>query len=334
MESLEIWRRSLESIGSDMDSNAGTVILYPSDSSDGEQESSTDFGSIASDSGYDPYIFRSQEPKTTRRRILDAVFNVNPSPRVPSRKQLAKKFWDERFQRNENYEQDLKDRDAWYNGTPQIQNRKDNAQPSKNDEKDKSPNEDGKEGENPQNQDGKDEEPENQDGKDDEQPQEENVEEKIDDDEAMRRPIPRGVRLRPWERKPRAVKMAQIFAPRDKEGLKYWFIDHKGKSVKCLCRCLEGFLGEIRVYTFFGLSIAYAGLWVLVYTLYGTMWYTRVKPFPIGTWPETRTYAFGGPTVIHTTTGHIVTFKHDPKTITTTADFTIITTPAITVWAP
>ncbi|KAK6358121.1 hypothetical protein TWF730_007476 [Orbilia blumenaviensis] len=157
----------------------------------------------------------------------------------------------------------------------------------------------------------------------------------IDDEEMMRRPPRRRGRKRRWyeviekERPPPHVIIG------DGDGRPSWLLDTRGKFVTCCCRCGETLVGEIRVYAFFLISIAYLGLWISVYGKHSATWNARVAPFLIGSWTQVHTYPYGGPTVTRTLTGHIVTYGkplHYPATTTTEPDYTAIGTPNLQVW--
>ncbi|KAK6348044.1 hypothetical protein TWF718_005864 [Orbilia javanica] len=270
-------RNQRKSLGttSSSESSEGTVILYRSPIPSDKEAEDMKYAKYVPPSSPKPGYKEIREKNAKLKRILRAVYDVDPDPRIPSRRQLSQQFWERRFQKTNSLQQSLSDS--------------------------------------------------------------EDSGEELSDDEAMRRPRRpvRGKKMRRFKNKKRTRPLMQTFLV-DENGEKYWYLDRKGKVIRCLFGCCEGFIGEIRVYTFFILTMIYLGTWIFIYGTYATSWSNRVKPFPIGTWQETYTYPHGGPTTTRTITGHIITFD-DPKrtptgTATETPDFVILTTPNIQIW--
>ncbi|KAK6518189.1 hypothetical protein TWF506_005348 [Arthrobotrys conoides] len=275
MDDSEDRRRSLETV-SDSESAGGTIILYRSTSPSNEATDDMEkIELLAPDPELERKYMKARAKKDKLDRVLRAVYDVNPDPRVPSRRQISYRFWETRFEKDKLF-----------------QNHPDYAYES-DDESD-------------------------------------------NDEEAMRRPPRpnRGKTPRYFKGRRRRRPYLRTFVV-DEEGEKHWYLDKRGRIIRCMFDCCEGFVGEIRIYTFFLLSMLYLGGWILFYTAHAAAWGNRVKPFLVGSWTEVHTYPYGGPTVTRTVTGHIVTFgtpRHYTATATTTADYVPIKTPDIAIW--
>ncbi|EGX52168.1 hypothetical protein AOL_s00043g311 [Orbilia oligospora ATCC 24927] len=276
MDDSEDRRRSLETV-SDSESARGTIVLYHSTSSsvsEQESEAAEKVELIAPDPRIESKYKKSRAKKDKLKRVLKSIYDINPDPRVPSRRQLSNQFWETRFEKNKVF-----------------QNNPDYIFES--------------------------------DGE-------------SDDEEAMRRPRgPRRGRGSRYYKKIHGMRPTLRTYVVDEDGEKYWYLDKQGRIIRCMFNCCEGFVGEIRIYTFFLLSMFYLGCWILFYTAHAASWGNRVKPFLVGSWTEVHTYPYGGPTVTRTITGHIVTYgtpRRYTATTTTAPDYEPIKTPDIGVW--